>query len=105
MAEWNHESHSLQSLDQYRRKEITCNPDAFSNMSKLRLLKVIKVIHFPQGLEYLPNELRFFEWFKYPLRSLPSNFPPNKIVEINMSYSKIERLWTGKKVMCFYISL
>ncbi|KAH7516686.1 hypothetical protein FEM48_Zijuj10G0161400 [Ziziphus jujuba var. spinosa] len=98
-AEWNHESPSLQSWDQCRKKEINCNPNGFSNMSKLRLLKVIKLLHHPQGLQYLPNELCFFEWFRYPLRSLPSQFPQSKIVEIKMSYRNIERLWTGIKTL------
>ncbi|KAJ4717150.1 putative Disease resistance protein [Melia azedarach] len=69
---------------------------AFSKMTRLRLLKIHSV-KLPEGLEYLPNELRLLEWRGYPLKSLPSNFNPYKIVELHMCWSSIEQIWIGIK--------
>ena len=69
-------------------------------MINLRML-LIRNLQLPEGLEYLSNELRLLEWHGYPLRSLPSNFQPDKIVELNMRYSRIEQMWCGIKVRFF----
>lgn len=71
-------------------------------MEKLRLLK-FQNVHFPKLVEYLPNELQLVEWHEYPLTSMPQNFHPNKLVELNMSSSRIERLWKETVVSaCFF---
>ncbi|CAN6913204.1 unnamed protein product [Brassica oleracea] len=51
----------------------------------------------PQGLDTLPDELRLLHWEHYPLGYLPQKFSPENLVEINMPYSNIEKLWEGKK--------
>lgn len=50
-------------------------------------------IHLPQGLHFLSNELRILHWSNYPLKSLPSNFCPEKLVEFHMHCSQLEQLW------------
>ncbi|KAL6225292.1 hypothetical protein ACLB2K_004142 [Fragaria x ananassa] len=72
---------------------------SFSKMDKLRLLEISNVqLSEPcDGLEYLSSELRFLRWLKFPLRSLPSSFNPEKIKEINMCHSQIVYLWMGIK--------
>ncbi|KAL1192075.1 Disease resistance protein RRS1 [Cardamine amara subsp. amara] len=80
-------------------------PAAFENMLNLRLLKIYcsnpethPVIKFSKGfLHSLPNELRLLHWENYPLQSLPQNFDPKYLVEINMSYSQLQKLWSGTK--------
>ncbi|CAE6218429.1 unnamed protein product [Arabidopsis arenosa] len=80
-------------------------PAAFENMLNLRLLKIYcsdpevhHVINFPKGsLHSLPNELRLLHWDNYPLKSLPQNFDPWHLVEINMPYSQLQKLWGGTK--------
>nr|XP_023919275.1 TMV resistance protein N-like [Quercus suber] len=52
-------------------------------------------VKLPQGLDYLSNELRIIEWHGYPLSSMPTNFQPNKLVELKMHCSSIKRLWDG----------
>ncbi|BBH07355.1 Putative disease resistance TIR-NBS-LRR class protein [Prunus dulcis] len=66
--------------------------DPFSNMDNLRLLKIYNV-EFSGCLEYLSDELSLLEWHKCPLKSLPSSFEPNKLVELNLTQSEIEELW------------
>jgi hypothetical protein len=76
-------------------------------MPKLRLLafedhnqdvKGFNYVHLPGGLDFLPNNLRSFEWSAYPLNSLPSNFSPWNLVELRLPYSNLEKLWNGAQV-------
>ena len=79
--------------------------EAFSKMKKLRLLRIGNVqlpkdlirgkVQLPQGLNFISNELRVIEWHGYHLKSIPSNFQPNKLVELRMPCSGIEQLWKG----------
>nr|XP_023879095.1 TMV resistance protein N-like [Quercus suber] len=85
------------------------NAEAFSKMKKLRLLKIgyeqpprdlIRgPVQLPQGLSYISNELRAIDWHGYPLKSMPTSFQPNKLVELRMHYSGIKQLWKGIMVL------
>ncbi|XP_056859891.1 disease resistance protein RRS1B isoform X2 [Raphanus sativus] len=79
-------------------------PTAFDNMLNLRFLKIYCSSHenqyglgLPRGLESLPYELRLLHWENYPLESLPQEFDPCHLVELNMSYSHLQKLWGGTK--------
>ncbi|EOA12792.1 hypothetical protein CARUB_v10025742mg [Capsella rubella] len=80
-------------------------PSAFKNMLNLRLLKIYcsnpevhPVINFPKDFFHsLPDELRLLHWENYPLQSLPQSFDPRHLVEINMPYSQLQKLWGGTK--------
>ncbi|KAH9782821.1 Disease resistance-like protein DSC1 [Citrus sinensis] len=50
-----------------------------------------------EGLEYLPEELRYLHWHEYPLKTLPSNFEPENLIELNLPYGKVEQIWEGEK--------
>ncbi|GMN51155.1 hypothetical protein TIFTF001_020313 [Ficus carica] len=52
-------------------------------------------LHFPQDIKSLPTALRYLEWWNYPLKSLPSNFVPQNIVELKMPHNKLKKLWSG----------
>ncbi|XP_004289273.1 PREDICTED: TMV resistance protein N-like [Fragaria vesca subsp. vesca] len=75
------------------------NSKSFSKMNKLRLLEIrnVQLSKLCDGLEYLSSELQILRWLKFPLRSLPSSFNPEKIKEINMCHSQIVYLWMGIK--------
>ncbi|XP_030935129.1 TMV resistance protein N-like isoform X2 [Quercus lobata] len=94
--------------------------EAFSKMKNLRLLKIgneklpedfingiVKLpkdlnrgkVQFPKGLSYLSNELRVIEWHGYHLKCLPTNFQPNKLVELRMHCSGIKQLWKGNMIL------
>ncbi|XP_035545900.1 uncharacterized protein LOC109003835 [Juglans regia] len=80
------------------QKEENLNAETFSKMKKLRLLK-IRYGQLPEDLSYLSNELCLLEWFGYPLKSFPSTFQPDKLVELRMPCSQIKQLWiNGTKV-------
>lgn len=81
------------------------SPTVFERMYRLRLLKLHCTTSenqcedcLPQGLHSLPDELRLLHWERYPLRSLPRMFNPKNIVELNMPYSNMKKLWKGTKV-------
>ncbi|KAH9727457.1 ADP-ribosyl cyclase/cyclic ADP-ribose hydrolase [Citrus sinensis] len=54
-------------------------------------------VQLPKGLDCLPKKLRYLHWDTYPLRTLPSNFKPKNLVELNLRFSKVEQLWEGEK--------
>ena len=92
-------------LDVSKIREIELSSTAFARMYNLRLLKIYNsvagdkcTVHLPSGLESLSEELRYLHWDGYPLTSLPSNFRPQNLVEINLSCSKVNRLWRGDQV-------
>ena len=93
--------------------------EAFSKMKNLRLLKIGNEkpskdflngtmqlpkdfnkgkVQLPKGLNYLSNELRVIEWHRYHLKCIPTNFQPNKLVELRMHSSGIKQLWKGNMV-------
>ncbi|XP_030969625.1 TMV resistance protein N-like [Quercus lobata] len=98
------------------QKKEQLSAEAFSKMKFLRLLKIgnkelLKnfingpmqlpedilggVMQLPQGLSYLSNELCVLEWNGYHLKYIPTNFQPNKLVELRMRCSGIKQLWKG----------
>ncbi|KAG8660922.1 hypothetical protein MANES_02G202000v8 [Manihot esculenta] len=88
------EAVEMMSANFLGRKNINLSAKALSNMRKLRLLK-IENVQLSQGLEFLSNEIRLLEWHGYPLKSLPSCFKPEKLVELRMPCSCIKQLWSG----------
>ncbi|XP_062025341.1 TMV resistance protein N-like [Rosa rugosa] len=76
--------------------EMDVHAKSFSMMYRLKYL-VIKNGNLSNGLECLPNSLRILEWTGYPLKTLPSHFNPEKLVELNMCHSYIEHFPLGIK--------
>ncbi|KAK4570780.1 hypothetical protein RGQ29_029575 [Quercus rubra] len=60
-------------LELYEPKKVYWNPEAFSKMQDLRLLKIcgVQLMH---DLKHLPNSLRVLDWRGYPSKSLTSSF-------------------------------
>lgn len=50
---------------------------------------------FPNGLESLPNKLRYLHWDEFCLESFPSNFCVEQLVDLMMHKSKLKKLWDG----------
>ncbi|TXG54808.1 hypothetical protein EZV62_020064 [Acer yangbiense] len=72
-------------------------------MCNLKTLKInwglYDAVHLPDGLDYLPNELRYLHWDCYPLEELPSCFNPVNLVELDLAHSSIKQLWDGRKCL------
>ena len=75
-----------------------CRAEGFSNMRNLGLL-ILYHNNFSGNLNFVSNNLRYLLWHGYPFTSLPSNFEPYFLVELNMPDSSIQRLWEGRKVL------
>jgi len=70
-------------------------------MGNLRLL-IVDNMSILDGLNHLPNDLRFLDWFGYSSKVLPSSFQPKELVELNLQFSEIKYLWEGVKVILFF---
>ncbi|GMP67563.1 hypothetical protein CsSME_00027502 [Camellia sinensis var. sinensis] len=75
-------------------KQLKLRPEAFAKMSNLRILKIC-CMHLSKDLKYISNNLRYLDWFGYPMKYMPSTFQPEHLVELHLTYSRIEQLWKG----------
>ncbi|KAE9588104.1 putative leucine-rich repeat domain, L domain-containing protein [Lupinus albus] len=84
--------------------ELCLSPQVFARMPQLKFLNFSQpygdeqILYLPQGLESLPNDLRLFHWISYPLKSLPITFCAENLVELNMTWSRAEKLWDGIQI-------
>ena len=72
-------------------------------MKNLRILKLPMddAVNFFGRLDFLSNKLRLLYWHGCPFKLLPSDFYPENIAVIDLSYSNIKQLWTTPKVFTF----
>ncbi|XP_068323222.1 disease resistance-like protein DSC1 [Pyrus communis] len=95
------------SFNTLEARELDMSPSAFEKMYNLRVLQIYDTkyiyddkyckLYLSQGLEFLPGTLSLLRWDGYPLKSLPSKFSPENLVELRMPYSKVEQLWTKEQ--------
>ncbi|CAH8314944.1 unnamed protein product [Eruca vesicaria subsp. sativa] len=83
---------------------LVLKPTAFENLLNLRFLKISCYskensygVHLPEGLNSLPDGLRLLHWENYPLQSLPQGFDSGHLVELNMPFSQLQKLWRRTK--------
>ncbi|XP_028114128.1 TMV resistance protein N-like [Camellia sinensis] len=72
-------------------KKIQWSNKAFARMPKLRLLQ-INHVHLSGNFEHLFEELRWLCWHNCPLEYLPSNFHPEKLLVLDMQFSRFKTL-------------
>ncbi|PWA75712.1 NB-ARC domains-containing protein [Artemisia annua] len=98
------------SLEKFSQK-VHIDANDFAHMKKLRILKIYQEekvyeqkhelkdhnVIFSGNLYYLSNELSLFYWHGCPFKYLPSDFYPENIVAIDLSYSNIKKIWTTPK--------
>ncbi|XP_058773465.1 putative disease resistance protein At4g11170 [Vicia villosa] len=90
--------------------DLKINPKVFSKMNRLQYLDIKSKgynfyvflqfplnLYLPQGLESLPNDLKYLRWSYYPLESLPFKFTAEKLVVLNLQYSQVRKLWHEEK--------
>ncbi|CAL5416790.1 unnamed protein product [Camellia sinensis] len=77
-------------------KKIQWSNKAFVGMPKLRLLR-INHVHLCGNFEHLFEELRWLCWHNCPLEYLPSNFHPEKLLVLDMQFSRFKTLWIDGK--------
>ena len=77
--------------------QVALKTDAFLRMPELRLLK-LNLVEMKGGFKDFPKELRWLSWHQFPLNSIPSDFPLQSLVALDLSHSKLENVWKGDKV-------
>ncbi|XP_010491769.1 PREDICTED: probable disease resistance protein RPP1 [Camelina sativa] len=73
---------------------------AFQGMINLQFLRFKgdhDTLHIPCGLEYISRKLRLLEWKYFPMTCLPPIFNSEFLVEIDLCFSQLEKLWEGIK--------
>ncbi|GJT63275.1 NB-ARC domains-containing protein [Tanacetum coccineum] len=90
-------------------QNIPIDGQTLTRMKNLRILKICFpeiqgrwqpfAVNFSGRLDSLSNKLRLLYWHGLPLKFLPSDFYPENIVTIDLSYSHIKHFWTTPK--CF----
>uniref|UniRef100_A0A1J3I586 Putative disease resistance protein n=1 Tax=Noccaea caerulescens TaxID=107243 RepID=A0A1J3I586_NOCCA len=91
------------SLNMAEETELCINPETFKRMINLKVLRIHNNISV-QGskvcivgdFDDLPP-LRYLHWEGYTLKSLPSHFHTENLVELNLPDSSLETLWTGSQ--------
>ncbi|CDP20074.1 unnamed protein product, partial [Coffea canephora] len=83
-------------LDLSTAKDVVIKNEAFEKMKKLRLLKINNAC-VSRCPNCIPNGIRWLDWHGYPSKSLPQSFQAEKLVGLNLQYSRIIHLWKGIK--------
>ncbi|RVW94212.1 TMV resistance protein N [Vitis vinifera] len=99
-------------LDMCKSREISFTTEAFKRMERLRLFKIYwssgflnymgkgcQKLLLPAKFEFPSHYLRYLHWERYPLKSLPSNFDGENLIELNLQHSNIEHLWQEEKYL------
>ncbi|XP_052194673.1 disease resistance protein RUN1-like [Diospyros lotus] len=79
-------------------KAVNIKTDAFANMHKLRLLK-LNLVQLSGSYRVFPKKLRWLCWSEFPLKSIPSGFPLESLVALELCNSRLEQVWKGKKFL------
>ncbi|PRQ57446.1 putative winged helix-turn-helix DNA-binding domain, toll-like receptor [Rosa chinensis] len=77
---------------------VVLDTNAFSMMNNLRFLHLGHV-QLNGSYEKFPKGLRWLCWRECPLNLIPSDFPMEMMVVIEMSYSRLRQVWKGAKCL------
>ncbi|XP_027348144.1 TMV resistance protein N-like [Abrus precatorius] len=82
-------------------RDLQLNVDTFKKMSKLRFVKFCSSygyssLHLPSmDVELFADGLKYVQWDGFRSKSLSLMFCPEKLVELSMRGSHLEKLWDG----------
>ena len=85
--------------------------DSLTEMKRLRLLKVythiwsVVNVDLPDDFELSSSKLRYLHFQNYPLKSLPTNFDANNLVELNLPHSNVIQIWKDSGVLLLLLLL
>nr|XP_043625427.1 disease resistance protein RUN1-like [Erigeron canadensis] len=80
------------------RNETNFKIKSLEKMKNLMLLQLSYVTFFGE-YKKLPKNLRLLSWHGFPLKCIPCNIPLEKLVVLDMSYSKLEHVWDDLKII------
>ncbi|XP_052192447.1 disease resistance protein RPV1-like isoform X3 [Diospyros lotus] len=76
--------------------EVNLTTDAFSMMHNLKLLK-LNYVQVGGSYYEFPKEVRWLCWHGFALKYIPSDFPLESLVSLDMQKSSLKQLWKGTK--------
>ncbi|CAL5401808.1 unnamed protein product [Camellia sinensis] len=78
--------------------QLTLEVDAFSRMHKLKLLQ-LNYVQISGSLKIFPKGLRWLCWHGFPFKFIPCDFPLESLIVLDMSYSSLQKIWEGDKLL------
>ena len=70
--------------------------DLYDSMVKYCKLVHIPKVHLLGDFTFPYYDLRYLHWDGYPLKSLPSSFYAEHLIELSLQSSSIKNLWDKK---------
>ncbi|TQE06491.1 hypothetical protein C1H46_007862 [Malus baccata] len=86
------------ALDMQESDEFSFSTEAFRKMQSLRLLKLNNIKH-TRSYHNLSKELRWLCWHGFPQEVIPKDFDQPNLVAVDLSYSKLKRVWEDTDVL------
>ncbi|CAL2279992.1 unnamed protein product [Prunus armeniaca] len=80
------------------KEPVGLETNAFARMHKLKLLQ-LGPVQLNGCYEEFPKGLRWLCWLEFPLDSLPSNFPLERLVVLEICSGSLRQVWKGTKYL------
>ncbi|XP_071724922.1 disease resistance protein RUN1-like, partial [Rutidosis leptorrhynchoides] len=80
--------------DQSEEVNIVVDADTFGGLQNVKLLK-LNHGNLIGNHKNFPKNLIWLCWHGFPMKCIPADFCLEKVVSLDVSYSKVERLWEG----------
>ncbi|KAI8571129.1 hypothetical protein RHMOL_Rhmol01G0094400 [Rhododendron molle] len=78
--------------------DVQVNAKAFEKMNNLWLLH-LDYIQLSTGYEHIFKRLLWLIWKGFPLDCIPWNFSMEKLVALDLSYSRLKKVWNGNMIL------
>ncbi|XP_058184927.1 disease resistance protein RPV1-like isoform X2 [Rhododendron vialii] len=78
--------------------DVQGNAKAFEKMNNLWLLH-LDYVHLTTIYEHISRRLLWLSWKGFPLDCIPWNFSMEKLVALDLSYSKLKKVWNGNMIL------
>ncbi|KAF8407999.1 hypothetical protein HHK36_007139 [Tetracentron sinense] len=85
-------SKNFSDCEAEQEKEVKLCTKPFEPMKSLRLLQ-INHVNLEGKFELVPAKLKWLQWKGCPLEALPSDFCPQELAVLDLSESRIKRVW------------
>ena len=73
------------------------NTSVFKKMQRLRLLQLDHV-NLTEDYRYLPKQLRWIYWKRFPLNYIPHDFYLGRVIAIDLRHSNLRLVWKEPQV-------
>ncbi|XP_018483273.2 probable disease resistance protein RPP1 [Raphanus sativus] len=70
---------------------------AFERFSNLQFLKIVGKGINPRSMNYMSGKFRVLKWSQFKMTCFSLSFNPEFLIELDMSYSGLTKLWKGNK--------